>query len=339
MKRKKFWKHYTIFVSISIVIILSISTILWIFLSSYEEGRPDYIAQNVVSWYERKNVNYISKYVSYDSKLIKYKLNNDSEENNFTYSKKTGKYTSSKPVYDIKLNDEIVGVLYLKKSKIKGLFNTARWNIDNIDMLFEKKDIFVVVPSNVNVYLDDKILTAENVIDSNYYRDYFKDLTDYVNSEYMYKINDFVEGMNLKVSDGKLAFNNDIYYYKYDNNDDLLNENIDILKDLCIKYTRYVVGEGSFYDVVSLIMPNTYTYTFLKGISRTNKWSWDHSQTVFSDIYFENMEVINDNVFKVNAIFTYSYYVENELKNYDANLTIVMVKNNNKWLVGSLNTY
>lgn len=343
LKKNKFWKIYRFFVIFFFIIILGIWATLWVFLKSYEDGRPDYTAKEVVKLYNDKNYDKILKFVELDdnsnSESLKVALSN-AYSDELTYIKKAGVYTKDNPVYSIIDSNDESATIYLKKKSIKGLFGINRWEVDKIVPNFEKVTINIIVPSNVNPLLNDNLLDESSLVSQDYYPDDLKIINEItpITSYYQYEVKDVYSGYKLEVSSGSLAKNENTYTYIYPENTEILNNVEDSLKEFCMNYARYVGNETNFSSISSQVLPGTDVYELLSGISNTNKWSGYHTPTQFSDILFNNMEMYSDNAFKVEANYKYSYTADIGDQEFEANLTLYLVKYNDTWLIANLNT-
>ena len=345
LKKNYFWNIYKIIFTILLVLVICTWILLWIFLTSYEAGRPTHLADEVVSMYQKKNVNRISKYVdlkdnAFNNKKtlkesIKKTINKD-----IKYTKKAGKYTDKKPVYSIISNNKEIGVLTLKAKSRKGLFGIKRWQIDNINPLLETKTIIINAPDDVNVTVNGRLLDNKSLDNENYLTEDLIFISNYkeIKPFLSYKIDDMYDSFEIELSSGEFNNNDNVYTYVYPEDKELLSSLQDNLIDFCYNYTRYVLKETTFASISKYVMNGTDTFTFLRGIASTNIWSGNHTPVEFSDIEFNNMEKYNDDVFKVDVKYTYKFTSSIGEQVSDANLTLYLINNNGNWQIIKLNT-
>ena len=342
----KFWKHYKIFLAISLSLIFIILALLWSFLSAYEKGLPEFFIQKVAGWYQTGDVNEIIKYINVDEnsfntkKAVKMILKNELNSAKITYDKKTGLYSKDKPVYSILNNNEEIAVVSLKASHKKNLFHTKNWLIKNIDEKFSEKNISIIAPQNADVFINDKKVTEEYLKESNYYRESLKDIEYYLSPfECLYEVPNVYDNSIIKVNDQILEKDSeDFYYYVYSSDNELLQNQREIIKNFCINYTKYVVNEAGFGSISGIVLPGSNAYNFLQGVASTNIWLASHTPTEFSEITFQNMQVYSESAYSVDVNFEYSFYVGNDKKSYETNLTLYFINVNGMWLIANLTT-
>ncbi len=341
--RRKFWKHYRIYVITMLVLILIVSVIFYLFLDSYEKGRSTYLAQSVVDSINNKNYKDIIKNIEIDKFTSEeYYQNILSNYQNVSYEKKMGVYKDDIPVYSITSDDKEIAVVTLKASDKKGLFNINRWEFDNIELSLEKSDITVVIPHNIEVFINGNKIDDSYLKDSNYYPDNIKNIKDKIEFEPLneYVIKDIYVDSIVTLSKGTVIKNDSTYTYDFGSNETLLNEVKGYLENLCYDYNRYVSNEHAFGKFTPYLLTGTPTYKFMSGVQYTNVWSKKHSPTVFSNFKLDNMQVYSDSLFSIRATYHYEYVVNgtDTTRAYDADITLLMVKKNDKWLLGDLTT-
>ena len=101
MKKNTFWKIYRKIIFILFIFVFVTWGVLWLFLDSYEKGRPTHFADEVVTWYEKGSVNKISKYVKLKDngfntiKYLRESLKDNMDYKNLSYTKNVLKYKNS----------------------------------------------------------------------------------------------------------------------------------------------------------------------------------------------------------------------------------------------------
>ena len=341
--KKKFWKHYRIFCLIVLSIIIIISIIFYLFLDSYEQGRSTYLAESIVNNINKGNNSEVIKYIKKENYTSEnYYKTILQRYNNVSYEKKMGVYKDNSPVYSIINGDKEIATVLLKASDKKGLFNINRWLIDKIELSLNKDDITVIAPHNIDVYINGYKVDKKYINNELYYLSNISNIKNQINVESLNEwiITDVYEDSVVTLSDGNIVNKKGYFVYDFGSNDTLLNELHDYLQNICYDYSRYVSNEHGFDKVTPYLLTKTPTYSFLYGVKNTNIWSKNHTPTVFSNFKLSNMQVYNSDVFSVEATYDYEYVVNStqEKRNYKAELTLLMVKKNGKWLLGDLTT-
>ncbi len=343
--RKKFWRHYRIFCLIAFVLIIGFAIFFWLFLSSYEQGRSTYLVQDIVDGFNKKDYDYLIQKIDkigftnndYYEKILSSKNYQD-----VSFERKMGVYKDDAPVYSIKSNNQEIAVVSLKLAPEKGLFNINRWLIDKMELTIETNDISIVVPKGIKPFINGQAVDDSYIQDNEYYPPNIKNILNKVNFEALneYVVPNVYEESTITLSSGTIYKKENFYSYDFGADEELLNSLASYLEQLCYAYNRYVSNEHIFEKLTPYLLTNTPTYTFLSGVKYTNVWSWNHTPTKFSNFELKNMQVYNDELFSVEITHDYEYtvYETNETRKYTANLTLLMVKKNGKWLLGDLTT-
>lgn len=347
---KKFWKIYKIFVVAFLTFTLCLFVTLWLFLSSFEASEPTNLVADVVSFFENNNTKKIKKYLSYKEsifnteKIIDELINTKLNKKEYHYEK-TPKDNDKELKYLIKSGTEKIATVTLTLNQKKGMFNLNRWDISSItDLLGEEKTIDVIAPKNYDIYLNDVLIPTTYLKDENYLTSELTNINKYIKvsplNKYIIKglynepiLKSIVDDKNIEIIQKE-----NTYFVKFKGNNKLQEELKEYIENFCKNYTRYVVNEQGFGTISSYVIPSSKAYTFLRDVAGSNNWMGNHTPTEFTELIFENMQMYNDEAFSIDVKYTYSYKVLGKEKNFDALLTLYMVKQNNKWLIADLNT-
>ena len=342
---KKFWKHYRIvIVTISLIFVFVLST-LWLYLDAYEKSMPEYQAENVVKLYKKGKieeiVNYIPEDGTFNTKDVMQKaLKEDLNVKDINYEKKSGKFTKEHPTYSINSDKNELSIIELKKSKRKGLFKTNKWEIEKINHHFDKQNFIFIVKKGEEILLNGIEVDEDKIITENYYPEKVHNLIKYIEIEPLtkYEVDGVYPESTVVFKNSEFTEDDYTYTYKYPSNDKLLEDQKEFIENWCKNYTKYVVNEAKFNSISSDVIYGSEAYNFLRTVANTNIWLAKHTQTNFSDFTFANMEVYNDDAFSVDISYKYSFYVEDDLKEYDTRLTLFFIKINNSWKIADLTT-
>lgn len=345
--KSKFWKFYRIMILVLLLISICVWTILWFFLDSYEKGTPENYIKNVVSLFNDKKYNDIASKVVvenkdvYGEKTISIMLK-DVLKSKYDYRVKN----KNKNIYSIIDKDKKeVAEVTLKVSKKNGMFKTKIWDVESIKgILGKSSDITIDVPIDSKVYINNKIVGNDRIKENDVVPSKLENVKEVVETplHQYYLINGIYPNtkVEVKYNDKKIELSNEenIYSYKYLEDEKLLNSVKPRMNSIVENYTRYVVAEQGFGSLSPYLVRNTKAYTFLSKIASTNLWSGNHTRSVLSEIEYKNMEVYNENVFVVDASYSYSYTVYSGKKDFDSTITLYMIKKDNNWYLGDLNT-
>ena len=339
---RKFWKHYRIFLIISFIIVSSIWSLLWTFLAFYESGRPEYEIEKVSELFQKGKVDKIIKYIKIEGKYntkesSKKAMKKDLKKANISYEKKSGEFKKNRPVYSILNNDEEIAVIKLKPSK-KKLFNTTIWETDNIDYMFSKNVIEIIALPDEKVFINGIEVSKEEITNDNFYPEKLRNVLQYVDFSPLVKYEVANVYQDSVVDYEKSSFQEDgtSYYYIYPNNETLLEEHKDFLTNWCKNYTKYVVNETTFASISGYVVQSSNAYSFLRTVANTNIWLAAHTPTEFSNFAFENMQMYQDDLYSVDIKYNYSFYVNNDLKEYQTNLTLYLIEVAGNWYIADL---
>lgn len=344
-KKDRFWMHYATYIVIFLMLIVCVWGVLWLFLDSYEAGRPEYIPTKVSNLFEKGQYKKIAKYVNINTEDFNTKnaLLNSLKQisiETIDFSKNLTLYTNAKPVYSITNNNKEIAVVTLKKKESKGLFGINRWEIANIEPSFELKTIKIFAPNDSKITINNKLVTADYIINTNYYSPSELKIKDFafVTPLSEFEIKNLYPSVDIEISKGKLVPDGDNYIFQFEGNEELLNSIKGELSEFCKNYTRYVGNEVGFNSISGTILRDSPFYELMRGISNTNRWSGDHTPMEFSELEFKNMEMFSDASFKVDVIYKYSYTADIGFQENESNLTLYLINSGNKWMVVDLTT-
>ena len=328
---------------IILMMILLIS--FWINLDAYEKSLPVYEAQRMTELFQKgkyqKIVDYLSIEEGFNTKealqnIIKESFN----DTNFKYEKKRGLFNKDKPVYSILHGKDEIAILELKKSNQKGLMNTSKWEVKKLDYHFEKENLTIYALPDEVITINGIEVSKDYITQEDYALDKLTNVLKYVNINPLvkYDIKDIYKGSSIKFTKGDYLKDGSTYTYHYPDNQELLNNHKEFLINWCKNYTKYVVNEEVFSSISGSVVTNSNAYNFLRNVASTNIWLARHTPTVFTDFTFENMQMYTDDLYSVDIKYNYSFYVNNDLKEYQTSLTLYLIKVNSNWLIADLTT-
>ncbi len=342
---QKFWKHYFIFLRLACVLIIALLAAFWINLDAYEKSLPVYEAQRITDLFNNERTLEIANYLSIEEgfntkKSLQNILKANIKDGKFKYEKKRGLFKKDKPIYSILNDNKEVATLELKKSSQKGIMNTSKWEIKKLSYHFEKEDLIIYALPDEVITINGIEVSPKYITQDNYVLDKLENVLGYVNITPLikYEINDIYKDSKIEFAKGTYTKEDSTYTYNYPEKEDLLNNHKDFLINWCKNYTKYVVNEATFGSISSSVVINSNAYDFLKKVASTNIWLASHTQTVFSDFTFENMQMYTDDLYSVDIKYSYSFYVNNDLKEYQTELTLYLININGNWLIADLTT-
>ena len=344
-ENKKFWKHYRIFLIVAFVIIISIWTLLWSYLYFYEKSRPEYEIEKVTKLFQKGKTDKIVKYIDikekYNTKESSEKIiKNDLKRAKISYEKKRGEYKNESPVYSILNKDKEIAIIKLKPSSKKDMFNTTKWEIDNIRYSFAKEDIEIIAMPDEKITINGIEVSKDNVTDENYYLEKLNNVLPYVDFSPLvkYEIEDVYKNSVIEYEKSSFQKDGNVYTPVYPSDEKLLEKHKDFLNNWCKNYTKYVVNEETFGSISNYVIQSSNAYGFLRTVANTNYWLAAHTPTEFSDFTFENMQKYQDDLYSVDIKYNYSFYVNDDLKEYQTNLTLYLIEVDGYWYIADLTT-
>ena len=342
-ENKRFWNHYRIFLIISFIIIFVIWELLWSYLYFYEKSRPTYEAEKVSKLFQKGQTEKILKYVNIEGKYntkdsAEKIMKNDLKKAKISYEKKMGEYKNESPVYSILNKDKEIAVVKLKESSKKDMFNTRKWEISNINYAYAKEDIKIIALPDEKIAINGIELSKDDVTDENYYLEKLNNVLPYVDflPLVMYEIADVYKNSVIDYEKSSFQKKGNVYSLIYPSDEKLLEEHKEFLTNWCKNYTKYVVNEATFGSISGAVVQNSNAYNFLRTVANTNIWLAAHTPTEFSDFTFENMQKYQDDLYSVDIKYDYSFYVNDDLKEYQTSLTLYLIEINDYWYIADL---
>lgn len=344
-ENKKFWKHYRIFLIISFIIIIFIWALLWTFLVFYEKSRPEYEIEKISKLFQKGKTEKLLEYIEIEGKYntkdsSQNIMKDDLKKAKISYEKKRGEYKDKTPVYSILDNDKEIAVVKLKSSSKKDMFNTVKWGVEYIDYYFNKEDIKIIALPDEKITINGIELSKDDATDENYHLEKLKNVLQYVDFSplVMYEITDVYKNSVIDYEKSSFQKEGNVYSLTYPSDEKLLEEYKEFLIKWCKNYTKYVVNEETFGSISGAVVQNSNAYNFLRTVANTNIWLAAHTPTEFSDFTFENMQKYQNDLYSVDIKYSYSFYVNDDLKEYQTILTLYLIEINDYWYIADLTT-
>ncbi|MGN0329325.1 MAG: hypothetical protein ACI4D4_10155 [Lachnospira sp.] len=358
MKKKEkgiFWKIYGIVVILSLIVIAGVWVLLWNFLSAYEKSQPEHVADKVVAELNDKKADAISCYLSEEVSELQDKTLYEEYISNFlsefldgewSYAKKSGEYSKESPVYKLKKDGKSMAVLYLKMEEDRAAFNTPRWSVDRIEGIETKgRTITIEVPKGSEVTFNNTLLSAEYVTEDDVENSRLGNVSNFITAPKMtiYSVKGIytepqisvkgpVYGEPLSVDD----MEDDKYVYGFESGStEVANQESRIIT-ISKTYGNYVTNDLKFSSLSPYILPDSYAYDFLWGVSSTNYWFTEHTSTDFENMKVYNYQVYTDDCFSCEVTFDQIVMRGSKKYTFPTHIKYIFVKKDGQWYVADI---
>ncbi|MGN0407637.1 MAG: hypothetical protein ACI4EJ_05210 [Bacteroides sp.] len=347
-KISRFWKFLGIYSAILVALI--VIGIIWVYglLGDYEKGMPDVAIGDVIKkqfsadnieQLVMDNADGISAYEKMDY-VVSY-MKNAVAENEVTFARKSGEYTTDTPVYVIKSGDKNIAKVSLK-SEGKNGHGFPEWGVDKVtfgEFLDKDNSIIITAPSKAVVTINGKQAGDDIVNEKDVAVEKAKNVGDYVAvpTNTIYKIEGLMaepeilatlDGTQLNVAVDEQ--NKGGYVISYPTDEELLKAQSDNIKNINVEYGKYIINKGSLTRLKSYMTGNAKQY--VSDIPAVWAFLWGKTYTYeFKTNDISNFVKYSDDCFSCDVHF--DLYVDwgKGNKTYDTNLSYVFVKQNGKW--------
>ena len=347
-KRFNFRKFLAIYASVLALIGVVLLIMLYVFLKDYEESIPSNEMDNIISQMETDKLNDLINQSDIefnefeDASYMVSSIHSLLNENELSYSKKLGEYTSSNPVYIVSIGDsELCKVTLKTEDNKKGFFN--QWELGSIEFgeFSESTAITLTVPSGSNIYLNDTKVSSNYLTQTGVNFSPCLNVSSYVTAP----TNDVytIDGFNLEpqikvVYEGdELEFTSDsgniTAYYPSDDSLYEMASNLGIEVLEC--YGKYIINRGDLNTLQSYMVGKANSYVanipavwaFLVG----KKFTYE-----FQNESTSNLRVYSDDCFSIDVSCVLYVDWTDGNKSYDTAYTYTFVKINGNWKVADL---
>lgn len=167
-----FWLFYLLYILLLAGAIHYGLSLLWKFLSVYEDTQPVHFMERSLSVFEEGENTELKKHLTntvenpYEDIDVLLSLFYDSiEGKELSFGKLSGSYTSTHPVYAVLADDVHVATVSLMCDNTVVDYNLSGWTIENITVLITPtKSFAVTVPSSMTVQINGIPVASEHMI-------------------------------------------------------------------------------------------------------------------------------------------------------------------------------
>ena len=352
-KKNSFWKFLGIYAGVLVVVIAA--GLFWLvgLLRDYEASMPDNAMASVMQQFSSdkiealiaSNIDSISEYekmdnvVSYFETLI--------AKGELSFARKSGEYTSEKPVYVVKSADRIIAKVSLSEAS-RNSHDFTEWKTERISLgeyVEAANEITITAPAAAQITIngktvDDTILAASDVeVEAT------KNVGDYVTTpkNNVYKISGMIaepeilatlDGTELAVTESEKKPGE--YTIQYPSDEELLEAQKENITAINTAYGKYIINKGSLSKLQSYMVGNAKKY--VSDIPAV--WAFLYGKTYtyqFENDTISNFVKYSEDCFSCDV--HYDLYVEwnNENKTYDTNMKYIFVKKKGKWYLADFN--
>lgn len=347
-KKKKsiFKKFLIIYVIILVVLMLAFLIYVADSLIKYENNQVENYMENVLcKLKEASKNNKIENYIDTSKiSISKYEKSSVSvnegfnellNTKNITYKLNDNSTESENPIYDIYANKEKILEINLngtKKQNRLGLLTFNAWKIKSVENKMENGlyTCNILVPNNCKVYINDKILTENNIIEK-VQNEGLTQISKYIDIPYIvkYEVTNLLKNPDVKILDEN---GNELEYTKKENEiskqldfisvdtlqeaKEYLKEEIDILKvakDWSLYLTDDLEGRlHGYYNISKYLIDDSniekFAYNWATGEDITFVSSHILLNPVFTNEKISNFEIYDENAFSCEV------YLQKNLK-------------------------
>lgn len=167
-----FWLFYVIYIAALAGAIYYGLSLLWDFLSVYENTRPIHHMERTLSIFEEENSDDLERYLTntvdnaYEDTSVLLSLFYESiEGKELSFGKLSGSYTESRPVYAV-LADEIhVATVSLMSDNTEVDYTLSGWTVKDITLLLTPTRSFAItVPSSMSIQINGIPILQEHLL-------------------------------------------------------------------------------------------------------------------------------------------------------------------------------
>jgi hypothetical protein len=341
-----FWKFLGIYAGLLAVLI--VIGLVWVdgLLKDYEQGMPDGAISTVVSRlsgngldeFIEGHISDISEYETKEHVIDKVKSNMSSGE--LKYVRKTGEYTTERPVYLVKAGDVSVAKISLKKNGTNKHGFTL-WDVDQVsfgDFLGADNAVDIVAPSGAVVTVNGKVLTDANVSEGGRIVEKTKNVGDYTElpTTNLYKVEGLLAEPDITVVLGGTALDvefdekNMVYEASFPQDEELLAQNLDRIRNINIEYGKYIINKGSLSTMKSYMVGQAREY--ISDIPAIWAYLWGKTYTYdFPSNEVGNCVRYSDDCFSCDVNFNIHVSWGTGETSYDTSMSYVFVKSGGSW--------
>lgn len=351
-KKSVFWKMYLIVVAALCAFFLVIWIVLWNFLSAYEKSRPEHAMEKVIEQFQNTDTDSLIKEVSYTisefetEDIIKQALADNLTAGEWTFSKKTGKFSKDAPVYQVKKDGKNAAVVYFDLEEKRGAFNTPRWSVNRIEGIIEEpKDYTINVPEGSKVTvngieLDSSYITQENVECKN-----LGNVAKYIEAPVMtsYTVSGLYAKPQVEATGPvyQTALNIDseedgVIDFAFEGSAELAAVPEETIIEITKIYGNYITNDTGFSAISPYILPGSYAYEYLRKIVYTNIWFAEHSGTDFQNMKVYNYQNFTESSFACEVSFDHVIQFNGENRTTPTHIRYIFIKQNGRWYVADM---
>lgn len=352
---KRFLLIYSaVFVVISIILLIMLNGIL----KDYEASEPNNTMKNILGQFTEENMENLLKDSNIEltefekldaaADIIKKKM----KGKEVTFERNSKLYTSDKPAYLVKAEDNIIAKVSLEKDG-KNRHGFTSWKLGEISFDYgedeKESKTFISAPSRAVVTVNDVEVSEKYKSADDEIVEETKNLGDFkqvvYNSTYEIEglINEPVIKATLDGSELKVKQKKDgTYVIKYPSSKELLEAQTENIKSFYQSFGKYIINQGDLGLLLGYTVGNA--QTILSDIPAV--WAYPDSKiqsTEFKDEKISNLVQYSDECFSVDVYFNlFVDFVdgyERDYIEYKTSMKLIYVNTAEGWKLADLIMY
>lgn len=331
----------------SAVIILAAAVLLILLngvLKDYEAGEPNNVMDEYVNGFDEKQLDRLLKEADLNltefetADVLKEYFTAKIGEKKVSYKRKSGEFTSAKPVYSLMAGDEQIAKVTLAEKGENG-HGFMEWKIGSIELADAKTDnaeITVSAPAQAKVYINGVEVSETYKAGEDKPVDITKNLADFgkVSYDRTYKITGLVKKPEITAVLGETSLNvtaeENNYTVSYPADEALLAEQKEHITEIFEHYGKYIINRGNLQKLLSFTKGKAYTY--LSDIPAVWAYLYGEQYTYeFRNEAVSNLVKYSDSCYTVDVYFDLYVDYTRDNTTYNTSMTYVMIKENDTW--------
>lgn len=259
-------------------------------------------------------------------------------DKDISYKRKSGEFTSAKPVYSIMAGDEAIAKITLEE-KGKNGHNFVEWKIGNIafeDAKDEAKEITIKAPAGAKVSINGVEVSESYKSGEDVVVEATKNVGELTDMAYetTYVISGLIKepeitaqlnGVQLAVTKEEAGYN-----VSFPADDTLLAEQKEYITNIFEHYGKYIINRGNLSKLLSYTKGTAYTY--LSDIPAV--WAYLYGKTYtyeFRNESVTNLVKYSDECFSVEVYFDLFVDWQTGNTTYNTSMTYIFVSEDGTW--------
>ncbi|MFQ9933432.1 MAG: hypothetical protein ACLRVQ_03260 [Lachnospiraceae bacterium] len=343
-KLSGFKKFLIIYPSVLVAVSAVLLFLLYGLLKDYEASEPNNTMEEIAKEFTKDNVGELLEeaditLTEFETKeVLKEYIADKIDGKAITYKRKSGEFTSAKPVYSVMADDEEIAKVTLAQ-KGKNSHNFTEWKLGDItftDTDEDKLKVTISAPAGADVLINgvnvsDSYKSGEDIVVEE-----TKNLEEFGAVFYNRKydvtglIKEPVITASLNGTELSVQKTEEGYVIEYPKDEELLASQTDYITEIFENYGKYIINRGNLSKLLSYTTGKAYTY--LSDIPAVWAYLWGKEYTYeFRNESVTNLVKYSDTCFSVDVYF--DLYVDYKTGNttYNTSMTYTFVNDGGTW--------